>query len=280
MRQFKHKIFKLFLRHPLMYYVRYLLLSKNNPGDFSDQMGCFNEINSIDDIPQIYFEVNKRISLVAEWDEFEKALAIGRFLRSTISGGTGLGLSSDKTLEKMLAGLGGVCSDFSQTFTIFCFINDIKVREWGCIDRFYKALFGHSFNEIYSSQQRKWIAIDIHMGIIVTDSDKNYLAVTELFNNLRVGKAIEFKVYSDYISPKTHRIPHIYSPTTIPFLICNYKNSVNDHFHQKFNKFPLFLANAIIILRGKSHHYLFVMDNYKSKILPSQIRNLRLTSFF
>ncbi len=31
----------------------------------------------------------------------------------------------------MINGEGGVCSDFSQIYSNFCVINDIKVKEWG-----------------------------------------------------------------------------------------------------------------------------------------------------
>lgn len=61
-----------------------------------------------------------------------------------MKGGAVLGLSSKKTLEIMLARQGGVCSDFSQIFNIFCFINRIRVRECGCIDPLYKVLCGNS----------------------------------------------------------------------------------------------------------------------------------------
>jgi hypothetical protein len=94
-----------------------------------------------DSIPARYFEVNRSMNLNPEMETLEKALEIGRYLRANVKGGRGLGLSSEQTLEKMLGEKGGVCSDFSQIFCIFCLINDIKVKEWGCVDGLYNGKF-------------------------------------------------------------------------------------------------------------------------------------------
>lgn len=280
MKQFGHKISKLIFRHPILYYVRYLLLSKNNREGCADQIGCFNDVNKLQDIPQLYFDVNAEMKIDQTADDFEKAIAIGRYLRMRIAGGTGLGLTSEKTLQHMLDGKGGVCSDFSQIFSIFCFINQIKVKEWGCIDRFYKSRFGHSFNEIYASQHAKWIAIDIHKGIYFNDAEGRTLSAIELFDYLRKGNPLQYTLFSDYIPKKIDRIPCVYSKSTIPFLVSNYKSGVNDYFMKRFRKFPPFMVNAIMILYRKNHDFVFVMDNYKMKLLPKPIRNLRLISFF
>ena len=232
-------------------------------------MGCFHDFNSLSSIPKLYFETNGKLGLNTSQDEYDKALQIGKFLRTNIKGGPGIGLSSQETLEIMLANKGGVCSDFSQIFNIFCFINGIKVKEWGCIDRFYKTEFGHSFNEIYSTAQQKWIAIDIHKGITFYNEEGIALSVIELFSNLRNGHHVMFKHYSDYISPDYHRTPNVFSATTIPFIISNNKNNVTDYYFEKFQKLlsPI-LINTLILLLRKNHKFLFVMDDYKEKLFP------------
>lgn len=232
-------------------------------------LGCFHNFNSLDSIPKLYFETNEKIGLDPSLDEYDKALQIGKFLRTTIKGGPGIGLSSAETLQRMLANKGGVCSDFSQIFNIFCFINNIKVKEWGCIDRFYKTEFGHSFNEIYSSSKNKWIAIDIHKGIIFNNESGVPLSTTELFSELRKGNHVEFKHYSEYLSPDNHRTPHVFSGKTIPFIISNNKNEVTDYYFEKYqNLLSPIIINSLILLLRKNHTFIFAMDDYKAKLFP------------
>ncbi|MBL0012745.1 MAG: hypothetical protein IPP30_03035 [Flavobacterium sp.] len=261
------KIAKFFNRHPLAYFIRYILMSENVKKNDLGDLGCFNNCNSLASIPTLYFEINTKIGIDSSSDEYDKALQIGKYLRSTMKGGPGIGLSSQETLEKMLANKGGVCSDFSQIFNIFCFINNIKVKEWGCIDRFYKTQFGHSFNEIYSSDKQKWVAIDIHKGIVFTDNTGSPLSVVELFLTLRSGNHVNFTHYSDYVSPDHDRTPRVYAPYTIPFIISNNKNDVTDFYFEKYqNILSPILINSLILLRRKNHKFLFVMDDYKAKL--------------
>ena len=209
-------------------------MSENVKRSDLGDLGCFNDCNSLASIPPLYFEINNKIGLDASLDEYDKALQIGKFLRLNMKGGPGIGLSSQKTLEKMWANQGGVCSDFSQIFNIFCFINNIKVKEWGCIDRFYKTQFGHSFNEIYSSRRKKWVAIDIHKGMVFTDMTGDTLSVVELFTVLRHGNPVNFVHYSQYVSPDHPRTPMVYASITIPFIIDNNKNDVTDFYFEKY----------------------------------------------
>ena len=243
-------------------------MSENVKESDLGDLGCFNNFNTLASIPQLYFEINTKIGIDATLDEYDKALQMGKFLRLTMKGGPGIGLSSKETLEKMLANQGGVCSDFSQIFNIFCVINNIKVKEWGCIDRFYKTQFGHSFNEIYSSEKQKWVAIDIHKGIVFTDHTGSPLSVVELFLTLRSGNSVNFMHYSEYVSRDHHRTPMVYAPNTIPFIISNNKNEVTDFYFEKYQKLlsPI-LINTLILLRRKNHKFLFVMDDYKAKLL-------------
>lgn len=263
------KISKAILRHPVLYYVRYLMISKNGKLQHTDTIGIFNEVNDVKTVPQLYFEINALIDPDLQADEFERALQIGRYLRKNIKGGTGLGLASAETLRKMLAGEGGVCSDFSQIFSIFCLINNIPVKEWGCIDRFYKTRFGHSFNEIYSSQRKQWIAIDIHKGIVFENDKGGYFSAVELFEDLRKDHPLRYRFIADYVPVKLERIAEVYSKITIPFIVSNYKNNVNDYFLSRFRKLPPFLINLIMIACRKNHQFVFVLDNYRKKLLQS-----------
>ena len=267
MNPFLKKMMLALKRHPLLYLIRYLLLSKNCKDENADAIGCYNDSNSVSSVPKLYFEINEKIKLDGAADELKKAMTIGIFLRNAIKVGPGIGLSSEKTLQKMMTGYGGVCSDFSQIFNVFCLINDIRVKEWGCIDHFYKTKFGHSFNEIYSTKLKKWIAIDIHKGLVFKDENENYLSTIELFTSLRNGKKIEYFHYSDYVSRKPERIPLVYNAITIPFIIDNKKSSEVDYYLDKFNnKFSTIVINAMLILTRKTQRFIFVLDNYKSKL--------------
>ncbi|WP_309640026.1 hypothetical protein [Flavobacterium sp.] len=271
------KVKHAFKRHPFLYFVRYLLLSKNNKETDITNLYCFNDSNHIADVPKLYFEINTQIKLNPTQDELEKSLVIGDFLRSTLKGGTGIGLSSEKTLEIMLAGQGGVCSDFSQIFNVFCLINGIRVKEWGIVDCFYNSQFGHSFNEIYSTKLQKWVAIDIHKAIIFEDVAHNsYFSVVDLFTDLRKGNPLQAKHYSNYVSPDLERTPMVYSKETIPFLLDNKENAAVDYYYNKFqNTMPIILINIILILLRKNQTFIFVMDDYKVKLLPQYFQKLK-----
>ena len=271
----KQKIVWGIRRHPLLFYIRYILMSRNNKAINSDGIGCFNDINEMASVPLIFFEVNKLIQLKPEADEFEKALDIAAYLRNNVKGGTGIGLSSEITLQRMLAGKGGVCSDFSLIFNVFCFINNIKVKEWGCVDRFYQSQYGHTFNEVYSSKFQKWIAIDCHKGLYFTAITPTPLSALEVFQYLRYGKSLEYNFISAYVPKSVSRLKDVYGKTTMPFVIDNYNNKVNDYYLNKYQKLiPPFLINAMLILFRLNHHFVFILDNYKKRLLPLPLQKM------
>jgi hypothetical protein len=277
MKAFLKKVTHIFKRHPLLYFVRYVLLSKNIKEKSIDTVGCFNDVNTLDGIPKLYFETNAKIKIDPLQDELDQALTIGTFLRNTIKGGTGIGLSSSKTLEMMLAGQGGVCSDFSQIFNVFCFINGIKVKEWGIVDSMYNPKFGHSFNEIYSTKYQKWIAIDIHKSIVFEDKAQNsFFSTVDLFQDLRKGNRLHVKHFSNYQSKKQERLPMVYAMNTIPFLIDNKAMATVDFYYNKYqNSLPILMINILLILLRKNQTFIFVLDNYKVKLLPKYFQNLK-----
>ena len=255
-------------RHPVLYYIRYFLLSQNISKKVSvDDVGCFNNINDVKDVPQLFFEVNHEMRLTGA-DEFEKAQEIAVFLRSRTPVGPAQSKSSGRTLEGMLYGKGGVCSDFSQVFNIFCLINNIRVKEWNCVDTLYGARFGHTFNEIYSSALQKWVAIDTHKGFYFTGDDDTPLSAIETFTRLRQVKKVDFVYFSEYRPPKPERLPMVYSASTIPFIISNYRISVNDQYLSKFEKMPSLVSSLAMIFTGKNHRFTFVLDDYRKKMLP------------
>lgn len=251
------------------------MIAKNFKGKNIDALGCFNDINNLQDIPQIFFEVNAKIDLGFATDEFDKAVVIASYLRTNFKGGTALSLSSSKTLKEMIAGKGGVCGDFSQIFSVLCFINSIRAKEWHCVDLFYKTRFGHTFNEVYSSKLKKWIAIDSHKSVYFKNNENaTPLSSFELFTFLRNDQKIKFISFSSYQLKKIERLPLVYSKNSIPFIIDNYNNNVIDYYLDKYGKkYPTFIINAILILLRKNYNFIFVMDNYKKLLFPVFYKN-------
>lgn len=259
-----NKIKKKIRRHPLLYFTRYAFVSKNGMYQYTEDMCRFDEFHTAASVPDYFFKINQKIPLDPHSDELEMAKQIGVYLRNACKPGPAIGLSPENTLKKMLHGEGGVCSDFSEIFNLFCLINNIKVKEWGCIDKFYKSKYGHSFNEIYSSALKKWVAIDIHKGILFTDENKKYLSGIELFKYLRAGNPLIVQQYSDYSSPMPDRLNLIYSSSSIPFLIDN-KNYdyVSNYMRKHEHKYYKLLIDTWVFLKKKNPKFIFVLDNYK-----------------
>ena len=258
----KNRIRWVFRRHPILYYIRFALICENVSLEISDKI-CFNSINKKKDVPEIFKVIFEEIHLKDKTD-FEKAVEISTILTTKIAGGPGLGLSSDGALSKMIAGQGGVCSDFSQVFNIFCLLADIKVREWGVVEKFYNPKYGHTFNEIYSTELQKWILIDVIKGIYYRDCiTQNPLSAIELFESLR-NDVYPLQTYFINSAKKDPRIQLIYSRSSIPFLISNYNNKVYDFYFNKYQKrIPGFAINFWLILIRKNYKFSFMIDNYK-----------------
>lgn len=258
----KSKIRWVFRRHPILYYIRFALICENISLTKVDEI-CFNAINNKEDVPEIFNTVFKEINLNSKTD-FEKALEIALYLKTKIVGGRGLGLSSDAALSKMIAGKGGVCSDFSQIFNVFCLLAEIKVREWGVVEKFYDPKYGHTFNEIYCTQSQKWIMLDVGKSFYyVNPLNKQPLSALDLFKNLRNNQTPSL-VYFIIENNIDERLPMVYSCSSIPFLISNYNNKVYDFYFNKYqDRFPGFLINFWLILTRKNFRFSFMLDNYK-----------------
>ena len=242
--------------------MRFAMICENIPKDLKDS-NCFNSLNKKDDIAPIFKKAFTEIDLFCKSD-LEKSLAISKWLTKNIIGGPGLGLSSDVALFRMLNEKAGVCSDFSQIYNVFCLLADIKVREYGVVEKFYNPQFGHTFNEVYSSELQKWIMIDVGKGVYFIDQiSQQPLSATETFLQLRGSQnpvAISFIPQKEDHS----RLDQIYSLQSIPFLITNYSNKTYDHYFNKYQeKVPGFIINFWLIVIRKNFKFSFILDDYK-----------------
>lgn len=260
------KVSWFFKRHHFLYITRFKLLSRNS--SVVDIDSCsYNQINQEQDIPDGFTEVNKIIFKENKPSkDFEVVKQLSLWLQNNIKGGPGLSEPSDKALQIMLAGNGGVCSDMAQIFNNFCVINSVKVREWGTTRApFNKEFGGHSFNEIFSKELNKWVLIDVYNSLFFYNSSEAPLSVIELFQLVSENKQVSFKTFNAMKPIEENNIKRNYlNPDTIPFLICNYSNKNYDSFLSFFRPhIPVFIIHFLLYMLRKSYHYRFPLNDYK-----------------
>lgn len=254
-------------RHPFLYTTRFRLLSENTTVDAIKTLD-YNRINPSNDIPEYYHKINNEIFASSNntMTDIEKINILILWMKKNIKGGPGLSLDSEKVLQFMIEGKGGVCSDLVQIFNNFCIINNIKVREWGLTRiPFDKSYGGHSFNEIYDNIQHKWIMLDVSYGCYFEDNKGNKLSVIEYFKALRNKEEVGFKTFNEDFTIKRKILDFKYcNKNAAPFLIRNYSNKVYDSYLKKYNKwFPTFIIHFLIYLTGRSYRFMFPLNNYK-----------------
>ncbi len=249
-------------RHPLLYKIRFGLLSKKATFDRIESF-CYNNLNKTTDIPDIYFELNPLIFAKKEAliNDLDKAKLIAVWLRDYIKGGPGLGKSSDITLRKMINGEGGVCSDFSQVYNNFCVINDLKVKEWGLkiISNDPSVKGGHAFNEIYSKELKKWVLIDVSKSVLFYPINQTVpLSVFDFIHLKRENQKICFSSFNEKTMVDGKRITDLYiTSNSSPFVITNYHNKTYDSYLNTLKFLPEPFIHGLLFLIGKSYFFEF-----------------------
>ncbi|TDD75500.1 transglutaminase domain-containing protein [Flavobacterium caseinilyticum] len=259
-----------FRRHPILYKIRFRLLSKRSCRDSIEDFS-YNEMNKKTDIPKIYHELNSLIfkQLKSEITDLDKAKQIATWLRNNIKGGPGLGKSSATALRKMMNGEGGVCSDFSQVFNNFCVINDLKVKEWGLkiMSNDSAISGGHAFNEVYSKEFQKWVLIDVSKSILFYDVSPGIpLSVFEIVQRKNENHKISFSSFNDLITTENKRINDLYVTSDFSaFVITNYSNKVYDSYLDKLTFLPESIIHGLLFLIGKSYTFEFLKNKENKK---------------
>lgn len=253
-------------RHPFLYMTRFRLLSKNSSATAIASIS-YNDWNKKDDVPSNFYKINSRIFQQSKPDtDLEVIKQLVSWLNKHTRVGPGLSEPSDKALEIMVNGKGGVCSDLVQIFNNFCVINDIKVREWGTTSApFNRENGGHSFNELFIKELKKWILIDPSWGMLFYNKQDEALSVLELYQLSRRGEVIGYRSFVDGKVIEDEQVTKNYlNPDVTPFLICDYRNKIYDRFLKTWRPhIPVFLIHFMIYAMGKSYHYKFPMDDYK-----------------
>ncbi|WP_242086040.1 transglutaminase-like domain-containing protein [Aestuariivivens sediminis] len=254
-----------------MYYARFKLLSKTVD---KTELGThtYNLINEKQAIPKSFSIVSTLILKDKRGlNDFDTVLELARWLRTNIKGGRGLSLSSEKALEMMLAGEGGVCSDMAQIFNNFCVVNDIEVREWGITSFPFNSEFGgHAFNEFYSKALGKWVLIDVSKTLLFyLEGEDRPLSVMELFEYNKAGRSIVYSSFLPSIIPDDDLIQFYFlEQERAPFLICNYHNATYDRYLDRFEAVcPVFVIHFWLFLVRKSYYYLFPLNDFKRELV-------------
>lgn len=251
-----------FRRHPILYKIRFKLVSKISTLE-SIKSFCYNDINTKDTIAPLFFDINNLIFKDSNENlsDFKKAEKIAIWLKNNIKGGPGLGKSSDKALEIMIKGGGGVCSDFSQIYNNFCVINDLKVKEWGMrnISTEKSVSGGHSFNEVYCSDFQKWVMIDVAKSILFYHNTiKEPLSAFEFIQFKKENKEILIFSISENIYIDEPKIKNIFlTKYSSPFVITNYNNKTYDYVLNNLYFLPESIIHGLLVLIGKSYNFEF-----------------------
>ena len=249
-------------RHPLLYKIRYLLVSKTTSLEAIENF-CYNDLNLKNNIPPLFFEINHLIFSDTNkyLSDFEKATTIAVWLKKNIKGGQGLGKSSSTALQKMINGEGGVCSDFSQIYSNFCVINDIKVKEWGLknLSNDSAVSGGHSFNEVYCKELQKWVMIDVAKSILFHNGTRDIpLSTLEYIDLKKEKKEINIvSIYANDTFDNSNAKNIFLISKSLPFVITNYDNKIYDYFLDKLDSFPVSIVHGILIFIGKSYVFEF-----------------------
>lgn len=263
------KIVWIFKRHPFLYLTRFRLLSKNSNVEEIKNL-TYNIINTKGDIPDYFFEINNDIFKNGKpQTDLEVVKELCCWLVNNIKGGPGLSVPSEKALRIMLLGKGGVCSDMVQIFNNFCVINDIQVKEWGVTRApFNRDYGGHSFNEVYCKELKKWVLVDVsYCALFFHDKINEPLSVVEFYQFLRQNKEqLSYEIFNQSMNVDEKAVDKNYlCPDNIPFLIHNYSNKTYDWFLERFRPhLPIFIIHFFIFIIGKSYNYKFPLDDYKN----------------
>ncbi|MGC1633466.1 MAG: transglutaminase-like domain-containing protein, partial [Gelidibacter sp.] len=227
----------------------------------------YNSLNKKEDIHLSFYDINAKIFQQGKPDsDLVLVKQLVSWLYEHTKVGPGLSEPSDRALEIMLYGKGGVCSDMAQIFNNFCVINDIQVREWGTTSApFNRANGGHSFNEVYIKDLQKWVLIDSSWGGLFNNEQDMPLSVLELYHLSRTGLPVRYSSFIEGKIIETAQITKNYLNTDItPFLICNYRNKIYDRYLNFARPHvPVFIIHFFVYLSGRSYHYKFPMDDYK-----------------
>ena len=255
-------------RHPFFYKTRFKLLSRNSDWNAIASLD-YNMFNSPSEIPEIYKQIHAKIYEEKSFtSDLNKIQHLCLWLRSHIKGGPGLGLPSDRSLEVMLAGKGGVCSDFAQVFNNFCVVNGFLVREWGMTRiPFDNNYGGHSVNEVYLNDLNKWVCTDVYLCLLFFKPGNSLpLSVQELQEQLISDPdGLIINCFTEKnVEIEKSIIRNYTSSLAVMFLIHRYRNKIYDMYLKRFKLWlPTAAIHFLLYITNKSYLYFFPNGNFQ-----------------
>jgi len=137
----------------------------------------------------LYADTVARNQLKVEGDDWATALAIGRHLLpdGRRSGGP-IQADLTDTYTRITQQGEGYCGDYADSFTGFATAAGVFSRPWAfSFDGF--GGHGHIFNEIWDSQNARWVMIDVFNNFYVTDASGQPLSAMAFRAALQSGAA-------------------------------------------------------------------------------------------
>jgi hypothetical protein len=137
----------------------------------------------------LYADTVARNQLKVEGDDWATALAIGRHLLpdGRRSGGP-IQADLTDTYTRITQQGEGYCGDYADSFTGFATAAGVFSRPWAfSFDGF--GGHGHIFNEIWDSQNARWVMIDVFNNFYVTDASGQPLSAMAFRAALQAGAA-------------------------------------------------------------------------------------------
>ena len=276
MKAFINKMKYQMKRHPFLHKVRWFLVTKSpKPIFFKDEN--YNSYNPKEDIHPIFFEDNPITDSEQNLSTLVKVIKIADHFNTFFKKGPGLGLASDDSYITMRYKKGGVCSDYAQVFINFCIINDIKIREWGIKGGTQSVIGGHSFNEFWSEELKKWILIDVYNGTFITNkSSRELLSVSQLIDYMTGFNAdnLDFELMVDRVEPlnKAYLANYFFDNRNLFFLLTNYRIKKVDAFLKHQNRIPLAILHTSLIFFRRYFNYRFYVNENNIEFVRNTLK--------
>lgn len=117
-------------------------------------------------------------------DDFELALAISRdLMQAPKRVGGPIREDSASTYREITVSGRGYCADFTKVFNGMAIAAKVPVRQWGFAFSGFGS--GHTFNEVYDTDRRKWLMVDsFHSLYFVDPESREPLSVIEVHDRL------------------------------------------------------------------------------------------------
>lgn len=216
--------------------------------------------------PQLFVDAVQRWAPDAEEPAFDRARRLGSALAS-VGSGPRLSTTSVRALTGLLAGGRGVCSDKAQVFTGLCLTAGLRVREWGLA--ITSERIGHSFCEVWSPEERRWLLVDPSRGLWASRADSGApLGVSELVDlvgNSGAG-SVRLVPFGDSFRETEGALPtdDLYlNPDRVFCLLGRYQPFKADRFLRWSPPLPLAVAHGLSLL-GRAHPRYLVYDTARS----------------